>query len=106
MNAVDGRNAGITAVLSTNKGWAGEARRLLAIALGDKKRVTGEEVRVLLSEAGLPKPSHHNAWGGLLFGLVGTVLRNTGTVQHMATPKSHGRRTPVYEVLPRELWAI
>lgn len=99
--ATEGRNAGIAAVLSSNKSWAREARRLLPSVLSGKKRVTGEQVRVLLSEAGLPQPSHHNAWGGFLSGLAGTFLRNTGSVEHMTQPKSHARRTPVYEVVPQ-----
>lgn len=58
---------------------------------------TAEQLRLLLRRTGLPKPHHHNAWGSLVKRLLEKgYLFPTGKSEHMATRRSHGRKTPVY----------
>ena len=58
---------------------------------------TAEWFRFTLTEGGLAKPHHHNAWGGMIATAVRLgVLEPTGTWAAMGGPKSHARKTPVY----------
>ena len=58
---------------------------------------TAEALRLHLQRMGLNPPHHHNAWGALIKKAIsGGYLVPTGRYAHMATVKSHGRRTPIY----------
>lgn len=92
------RDEGIDTVLSNNEAWAEQAASMLPGALAQVPLFfTGEDLRVVLREAGLPEPRHPNAWGGL----INTAVRKgwmtpTGTHRPMRLPRSHARQTPVY----------
>lgn len=61
--------------------------------------LTGEQIRVLLTHAGVPAPHHHNVWGAFINrALNDGSLQETGVYKHMMQPRSHGRKTPVYIV--------
>lgn len=62
------------------------------------EEVTGEDIRVKLSDAGTT-PGHHNAWGAAINAAVRRgYLKPTGQYVGMVTPKSHARKTPLYIV--------
>ena len=66
-------------------------------SLPNNIEVTGEDVRRMLTEKGLPPPHHHNAWGAFIMNLVKSeMLVSTGRMAHMKAKKSHARRTVVY----------
>jgi len=61
--------------------------------------VTGEDVRLLIEQRGIPPPHHHNAWGAVINNLVrGGFLEKTGKHVHMKTRRSHARATPLYRI--------
>jgi hypothetical protein len=58
---------------------------------------TGEQLRLMLLDAGLPPPHHHNAWGALINKLVRSgVIQPTGDRTRMKTERSHARSTGIY----------
>lgn len=58
---------------------------------------SGEDIRRGYLNTSEPKPSHPNAWGGVIMGAVRRgVLINTGKRKHMEAEKSHGRTTDIY----------
>lgn len=62
------------------------------------QELTGEDVRLVLSEKGIV-PHHHNAWGALIMSAVKQkILVSTNKLKTMKTPKSHARKTMVYVV--------
>lgn len=56
---------------------------------------TGEDIHHLAEAEGII-PHHHNAWGGVMNGLVGTKLQFTGEWEPMKVPQSNARLTPIY----------
>jgi hypothetical protein len=84
---------GIKRVLSNNEAW-GKAALETIKALPVGWTGTGEDIRALVAE----KPSHPNAWGGLINrALAADLIYPTGDYRPMKSKASHGRRTPVYE---------
>lgn len=72
------------------------ARALQAIGRLEPGEWTGESIRLHLESLGI-RPHHHNAWGAVInHAIKAELLFMTGRVAHMATAKSHARRTPVY----------
>jgi hypothetical protein len=58
---------------------------------------TAEDLRLRLVSDGCPFPHHHNAWGALVMSAVKRgMLKPTGRMAKMKTPKSHARKTSVY----------
>lgn len=63
------------------------------------QHLTGEEIREACEAWGIT-PHHHNAWGGLIGGMVRSgLLRRTMERRKMHGPKSNARRTDVYLVV-------
>lgn len=110
MSLADGlaaKDSGIALVMSHNVKWRAKAIELLPDVLEGRTQVTGEDVRLLLLNAGLHHPSHHNAWGGFIGGLVGKCLTATGLPPlPMRETRSHARKTPIYNVMPRQEWLL
>jgi hypothetical protein len=98
-NAKQARDAGMDLVAENNPLFMHDA-----IAMVENMRAwkqawigTSEDLRLYLTERGLRKPRHHNAWGSLTGVLVRRKwLVHSGTYRHMKTVKSHARKTPVY----------
>jgi hypothetical protein len=90
------RDEGIRLVISRNGSWAENVRGLIeTLPVG----WTGmaEDIRRLWFDHGGFRPSHHNAWGGVIMGAVKSgVLVKTGRRKAMNASKSHGRNTDVY----------
>lgn len=105
-SANDAKLQGIDQVMSNNNNWKERGHDLLIEALKGKSHVTGEELRVALIGCGLWKPTHHNAWGGFMHGLVGKVLDSTGQLTPMKLTESHARKTMVYTVRPIADWEL
>lgn len=58
---------------------------------------TGEDIRELCSSRNI-SPHHHNAWGGVISGLIRKgFLQKTGDYTQMKSVKSHARETAVLE---------
>ena len=56
-----------------------------------------EVLRMMMLEAGLGLPHHHNAWGELTKAAVNAgLIKPTGQTANMKLKKSHARKTPVY----------
>jgi hypothetical protein len=90
------RDAGIARVLSLNSTWADNLGAWI-ISLPHGWTGTGEEIRRIYRECGGQLPKHHNAWGGVINGMVRRgVLVRTGKRKHMIASKSHSRTTDVY----------
>jgi hypothetical protein len=71
-------------------------RGLAAISAMPAGEFTGEDVRELLTKAGVV-PHHPNAWGALVSKAVrDKLLTPTGERRPMRGPRSHARRTDVY----------
>lgn len=96
MFELEARDEAIDRVLANaGDGWRSD---VLSVLLAMREReVTGEDIR-LACEAENIRPHHHNAWGGMIAGLVREgYLRPTGKYQPMRAVGSHGRKTQVYE---------
>lgn len=106
MSARDEKLKGIDRVMGNNQHWKKKAYKLLPKALNGQTTVTGEDVRTLLVKRGLWQPTHHNAWGGLIHGLVGRCMDNTGHITSMSLPSSHARKNPTYTVRPLAQWEL
>ena len=62
---------------------------------------TGESIRRLCIREGII-PHHHNAWGGVMAGLLRSpLLEQTGEWVQMQETRSHARRTPEYRRVAR-----
>ena len=63
------------------------------------RHMSAEQIRFACQHQGI-NPHHHNAWGGVTYALLKAgVLRDTEQATHMTDPRSHARKTTVYEVL-------
>lgn len=90
------RDEGIARVLSRNASWADNLGAWI-IGLPHGWTGTGEEIRRIYRDCGGQLPTHHNAWGGVINGMVRRgILVKTGKRKHMVTSKSHSRSTDVY----------
>jgi hypothetical protein len=59
---------------------------------------TGEDIRRQLELWGI-RPHHHNAWGALVATAVRSrILWPTGRLAAMTDPRSHARKTLVYQI--------
>ena len=73
-------------------------RALEALRLSPTRRMTGEDIRVLLTGWGIV-PHHHNAWGAVVrAGITRGILEETGAYVSMRDIRSHARKTQVYRV--------
>jgi hypothetical protein len=91
------RDEALARVEVNSGGWSFLAMAAVANIPGGW-RGSGEALRLHLLANGLEQPHHHNAWGSVVRNAVRRgLLRETGRVVHMRTPKSHARRTPEYE---------
>lgn len=92
------RDEGIERALENAGAWKHRSRDLVM----DSARLTGlhmtgEDIRKYVVER-VGSPHHHNAWGGLIMGLVKRKrLVEVGRIK-MRDPRSHARKTPVYRV--------
>lgn len=83
--------------VATNAGSEWVATGLNKISQLAAGEYTGEQIRLILTEAGIV-PHHHNAWGALISSAVKRgILIDTGRLDHMQTKKSHARKTSVYQ---------
>lgn len=87
------------ALVAENAGpWTDDARAYLKKWCAEREghEVTGEDVRLALTQAGLV-PHHPNAWGSLIrIAVKDGLLGHSGNWRPMQAVKSHGRMTPVY----------
>lgn len=92
--AIAEKETGIERTLEANTEWRDRAfAAVRQLPLGWTG--TGEDIRVGVVR---DDPKSPNAWGGLINRAIkAELLRYTGEYKPMTTPKSHGRRTPVYE---------
>lgn len=104
MNARDAKHQGIDRVMGNNQHWKKRAYVLFPKVTRGRDQLTGEDIRVLLTKGGLWEPTHHNAWGGLIHGLVGRRIDSTGQIISMSLPSSHARKNPVYTIRPEAEW--
>lgn len=91
---LEARDKAISQVMgNAGDDWRDEAYRVFR----DMPSImTGEDFRVACIENGV-KPHHHNAWGGIVAGLVRSgYLQDTGRTTTMKSPGSHARKTTVY----------
>ena len=96
MLSKESRDEGLARVLRTDGKWSLVAGDYFH-HLPNHIEVTGEDVRRMLTENGLPPPHHHNAWGAFIMHLVkSNMLVPTGRMAHMKMRSSHARRTPIY----------
>lgn len=94
--AMEARDNALDRVTKTAGKWSEVAMGYFR-SLPNGIEVTGEDVRRMLTDKGLPPPHHHNAWGAFIMNLVKSgVLVSTGRMVNMKTQKSHARRTLVY----------
>lgn len=90
--ARDARDEALDRVVSNSGDWARRASAAIA-ALPVGTEGIGEDFRRLISKAVEP-PRHHNAWGGVISGLLRRgVLVLTGESSHMKTERSHARKS-------------
>lgn len=91
------RDAGIAQVSASNAPWMTRAVAMAISRIPPFVRVTGEDIRSRLTDAGLEAPSKPNAWGALTMTLAkrGHIM-DSGEWRRMRSPSSHARRTPVY----------
>ena len=97
MEGASRRDAGIASVMqSAGEDWKAAA---IAVALRVRDRgedFTGEDIRLACVKEGI-SPSHPNAWGGLVQGMVRSgMIVETGEWKAARSPRSHARRIPVY----------
>lgn len=92
------RDRGMKKVESANTGWMARALQLLPEMKATAKVATGELMREwLTTTAGLPNPTHPNAWGTLTARAAKAgLIVDTGTMTQMRNKESHARRTPVW----------
>lgn len=99
MDGESRRDAGIEQVLANAGKWSHRARDLI---LDDDsltgQSMTGEDIRFFVKER-IGEPHHHNAWGGLIMGLVKRKRLVLVEWVKMRDPRSHARMTPRYEVV-------
>jgi len=92
----DARDMGIGTVMEGEDRFA---VRVMAIvkSLPRGWRGIGEDIRLLADQHGIPRPHHHNCWGGVMFGCVKAgLLTPTGDWRHMRIKRSHARKSPEY----------
>jgi len=94
--ATEARDQALARVIENSGDWSETMLEEIS-AIRSGMNMTGEELRLyLLNAVGWP-PHHHNAWGGLIAAAVKRrLLIPTGKWRHMATVKSHARKTPEY----------
>jgi hypothetical protein len=92
MDGQELKEAGIARTLAKNEAWKDGAIYIVK-NLPSGWAGTGEDIRELVAE----EPGHHNAWGGLISAAVSQkLIEPTGDYTSMKSPKSHGRKTPIY----------
>ena len=94
------RDAGIEQTSATNSAWLALGIALLPVMARTRTSATGEEMRVWLTEHGLPAPKSPHAWGALTQHAVRCgIIRDTMRTERMRDVRSHARRTPVWEFI-------
>lgn len=97
-NGEAGRDEGIGRVLENTGSWSHRSRDLVMDTDELTGRLmTGEDIRLYVA-ARVGSPHHHNAWGGLIMGLVRRKRLIEVDRVKMRQPRSHARKTPVYIV--------
>lgn len=97
------RDEGIARVMLSNETWMDRAFKEMQRFLLKQKVITGESVRLHISES-IGGPSTPHAWGALIRKAVKSgLIRDTGRTTKMSDPRSHARRTPVWEVVHESL---
>lgn len=89
------RDAALSRVLNNSGDWRIDARRAVE-RLPDDWEGTGQDLRVALTEAGLPGPHHYNAWGALIKSCIGDLLQPTGAMRASVLSQCHAHRLAVY----------
>tara|TARA_R110000868_G_scaffold19297_2_gene83095 strand:- start:10587 stop:10886 length:300 start_codon:yes stop_codon:yes gene_type:complete len=98
MSGEAGRDEGIGRVLDNAGTWKHRSRNLVMNTDELTGRLmTGEDIRLYVSQR-VGSPHHHNAWGGLIMGLVKRKRLVEVDRVKMRDPRSHARKTPVYRV--------
>ncbi len=91
------RDEAIERVLENEEEWIVTAKFMArAFILDAQKPFTSEDMRVALTGRGLPRPHHHNCWGGLTMSLKRAGLIHEVGMAQMQCLRSHARRTPLY----------
>lgn len=88
----------ITDTATVNKSWLAYAEANFEINKRYLPRyLTGEDVRISLSEWGLREPSHPNIWGIFIANLArkGLIVPTGGYAPTLSAP-SHGRKVQLY----------
>lgn len=92
------RDKALAQVRANNPTWLDRALKMVR-RRPHGEIITGEALRVALTQAGLPAPGHHNAWGAMIRTAAKRgLLIPTGTYVHMEGKKSHARMTPQYRI--------
>ena len=76
------------------------AQAMTEIARRPGESKTGEQLRLLVYRV-VGEPHHHNVWGAVTRELIKIGMLEEIGSEHMTTPKSHGRRTPLYRLVPQ-----
>jgi len=94
------RDAGVELVAFNNIQWMQAAVAGLRALRGEVWMgiaFTGEDIRAVLTERGLPPPLHSNAWGALILDAIRTgVIERTGEIRQARLRSSHARNMIVY----------
>jgi hypothetical protein len=85
--------------------WAERYRAMMKawfVSRPEGFRFTGETLRIVATEQGLPAPHHPNAWGAAASGFISGLLRDkqiylTSEYTQAKSPKAHGRAYRQYE---------
>jgi hypothetical protein len=96
------RDEGIERVRRNNDIWTEVALgRVEKLSLENPHtRLTGEDIRMILSDKGLPSPKSPNAWGSLInIAIKRRLIRPTGLYQPTNDPRSHACQKPIHEMV-------
>ncbi len=91
------RDIGLELVLEHNEKWAARFALTLPLLIG--QRLTGEEIRGILSPI-IGAPKTMKAWGGAIMSAIkrGWLIED-GERGQMRQPSSHAHNTPYYRVV-------
>lgn len=98
LTARDLREAGIALVEENAGDWKERARAMVLAGLQPGWTGLAEDMRALLTDAGLDQPHSPNCWGALTMWCVRNgYLEALGPVENTRDPKSHASYTKRYQ---------
>jgi hypothetical protein len=98
ITAIQARNTALAQVSQGSKLWLETAKQYFPLTFKQGERVTGEQIRHRL-DAVIGPPHHHNVWGAFVRAVIKNGLLKRAGTAYMGDVQSHGRETPVYDVL-------